>query len=786
MAGAYPHLTFSKEVPLTPRRTGGGFGSPITCNNPQEHGKKLQQQLITFQETIASQLGGEESRNLIKIKLSEKVQFDEISKHGISIIAQQDELLYIAFADEQQLYEFNSRLAKLSSGEYISYPNLLYAIDKMDVWSSTDRKSWAINQFGFPIAELFRLDIELWPIGEVNSAGRVKVATNFEVWIVEQKILQLDKVNRDSLLMYRVEVTLQQAENLLNHKDVRQVDLPPRTGIEFSQLNVDVNEIPVKLNDISDEASLICILDSGINTNHILLQGAIGDAQSFIDDEDESDQVGHGTAVAGVALFGDIEERIDANEWNRELRILSGKVLAKNKHDEAIFDEKTIESTLIKAIMYFHEEYGCRIYNLSLGNLNAPYQQSHISGIAVTLDELVRKLNILITVSSGNYNGSEIINNWRDDYPSYLLSDDATLIDPAPAANVLTVGSFVKHTLTYTERRYQAQGEINELHVANEGQVSPFSRSTPKENGALKPELLAHGGNFAIPARQEGQGWRQVDKHLGVITLNHRPQGSTLLSEFSGTSFSAPYVAHLAGRLLNNYPTASANLLRALLANHARISHEINSTFEEKKHARRVAGYGIVDEDSLFKSSQEHVVLISEEKIENDKHQFFEFPIPDDYFRKGRARRTITVSLAYSPSVRTTRLEYLATKMKFHLVNSDSLESVAVAFNNDNKGIVDSISECDGAKRDLTQEDRSRGTLQSSTWTFNQFNKSRKLFLAVTRQDQAWAASQVNQFEEYALAISITDRENENARLYEQISQKLQARENVKQRAQVG
>ena len=410
-----------------------------------------------------------------------------------------------------------------------------------------------------------------------------------------------------------------------------------------------------------------------------------------------------------------------------------------------VFDGKTIETTLINAITYFHDEYDCRIYNLSLGNLNAPYRHNHVSGIAVTLDELARKLDILIVVSSGNYNGSDIINNWRDDYPSYLLSEDASLIDPAPAANVLTVGSIAKHTMTYAERRYQPQGEINELHVANEGQISPFSRCSQSNKSALKPDLLAHGGNFAIPARREGQSWNQISKHLGVVTLNHNPQGNTLLSEFSGTSFSSVI----------------------------------------KEHTRRVAGYGVVDEDSLFKSSEEHVVLITEEKIENDKHQFFEIPIPDDYFRKGKAIRTITASLAYSPSVRTTRLEYLATKMKFHLVNGDSLDSVAKAFNNENKTQINSIGESDGSKRDITQDDRSRGTLQSSTWTYNQFGKPRKLFLVVTRQDQPWAQNQVNDEESYALAISITDRENEEARLYQQISEKLQAREQVKQRAKI-
>ncbi|MCG6202326.1 S8 family peptidase [Psychromonas antarctica] len=785
MAGAYPHLSFSKETPLKQRRSRNGFGSKIKCENPAKHGKKLQQQIISFQKVLSTQVGGDSSRNLIQIKLIEKMNFENISKHGISIIGQQDETVYLAFADEKQLNEFNSRLAKLVDGEYISYPDLLYAIDKIEAWSTEERKSWAVKQFGFPNEEIFRLDIELWPIGDRGSLNRDKLLSDFVAWLKVETISTLDKVDRDSLIMFRVEVTNLQAEKLLNHKDIRQVDLPPKTGIKFSQLNVDVNILPKELNKPPENASLICVLDSGVNTNHTLLQGAIGDAQSFISGEDESDIVGHGTAVAGVALFGNIEERIESNEWTRELILLSGKVLSKDEYGNPIFDEKTIESTLIDAITYFYEEYNCRIYNLSLGNLNAPYTNSHISGIAVTLDELARKLDILIIVSSGNYTGSEIINNWRDDYPHYLLHSDAALIDPAPAANVLTVGSFAKHTMTYAERQYNHQGEINELHVANAGQVSPFSRSNQKEKSALKPELLAHGGNFAIAARYEGQGWKQIDKHLGVITLNHQPQGNTLLSEFCGTSFSAPYITHLAGRLLNNYPNSSANLLRALLANHARITQEIKTTFKNKEDVRRVAGYGVVDEDSLFKSSEEHVVLINEGEIENDKHQFFELPIPDDYYRKGKAVRTITASLAYSPSVRTTRLEYLATKIKFHLVNSNSLEEVTKSFNNENKKSVKSIPESDGNKRDITQDSRSRGTLQSSTWTFKQFNKERKLFLVVTRQDQPWAENQVEEKETYALAISITDRENENAQLYQQISAQLQTREHAKQQVKV-
>ena len=165
MAGAYPHLSFSKEEPLRLRRSRNGFGTKIKCANPEAHAKGLQKQLKSFQDKNEKQLGGDLSRNIIQIKLFEKMSFEDISKHGISIVGQQDDTVYLAFADEQQLNEFNSRLAQLVDGEYVSYPNLLYAIDKMDVWSIEDRKSWALKNIGFPPESNFVLDIELWPLG---------------------------------------------------------------------------------------------------------------------------------------------------------------------------------------------------------------------------------------------------------------------------------------------------------------------------------------------------------------------------------------------------------------------------------------------------------------------------------------------------------------------------------------------------------------------------------------------------------------------------------------------
>ncbi|WP_219079233.1 hypothetical protein [Vibrio parahaemolyticus] len=183
------------------------------------------------------------------------MSFEEITKHGISIVSQEDQTVYIAFADEKQLQQFNERLSLLVDGEYVTYANLLFAIDKIDAWGYEDRKSWALQQFGFPDEDTFRLDVELWPLGSTGSIARNALVSDFLNWLSSEDIQHLDKVNRDSLVMFRVTVNLNQAQYLLQHRDVRQVDLPPKTGVDFAQLNLDVNILPPTLNTVAESAS---------------------------------------------------------------------------------------------------------------------------------------------------------------------------------------------------------------------------------------------------------------------------------------------------------------------------------------------------------------------------------------------------------------------------------------------------------------------------------------------------------------------------------------------------
>ena len=798
----YKHLSFARENRDNQRRT----KPPPQFKKREDlqgHGQKLNGYFATAEGIARKQLrSAENSPFVLKLRYDGAMTFDSLQKHGLEFIRQEGKQICVVFATEAGLAIFQDHLNKLGmAGEELTYKQILEAIEGIDAWSADDRKSWALRNVGLPDGDTFKLDVELWPHQISNSPMRLRLCAAFEKWLEESKIATIHKLNFDSLVMYRVEVNAAQAAMLLDHSDVRMVDLIPQTGITYPQLNRDIAELPLDIPRPHKDAARVCILDSGINTGHPLLKMAIGESASFVADQDEFDEVGHGTAVAGIALYGDVEACDRGNYWRPEFWLYNGKVMRKcPDRNHAVYDEQTVEATLTEAVEHF-VGLGCRIFNLSLGNTNAPYDGSHVRGLAYILDVLARKHNVLFVVSTGNFSGSEDpavpLNSWRDEYPDYLLHERSVIIDPAPALNVLTVGSVARHDATFDSQRYP---EISQLSPACENQPSPFTRHGPSVKGAFKPDLVAPGGNLACPVHLRDYQWRADMKGLGVLTMNHEFQGRTLFKETSGTSFSAPYITHLGGRLLNEYPDASANLLRAMLVNHAALPREVESTFPEemaqsykdnkatlhREIAREVSGYGLVNEGDLFRSSDNCVVLMCEETIEKDSCQFYELPLPASYLRSARGTRELTVTLAHSPAVRTTRLEYLATQISYRLVKGTSLDEVQAFFNKDTQKEAESRQDDATGNRDISSQQRSRGTVQSSKWTFRQRNPKEKWFVVVTRQDRDWNHQDVLDKEPYALVVTVADRDNEQAQLYTEIQAtleiQLRAREEARQR----
>jgi hypothetical protein len=635
----YEHLKFGRELPLTDRHKKQDMRPRFRPDDPKAYGTALR---LTFdaarQRAAAEDINGYDDRILFKVQLREDATVPTLGDiPGVELLSQEDKSVVLAFADRNGLAEFESRLSSLARDGTASRADLLYALQSFDHWTPEDRKGAALKQHGFPSSDIFILDIELWPMERVDR--RNAMLTAFLGWLREQGIEKLDDLRQPSLVMARVRCTLDQAAGLLlHHRDVRTVDLPPRTGVAVEVLMADISQFP-QPSPPPENAPAIAVLDAGLISNHPLLATAVGDAQAYLTPNrlpHDGPPHWHGTFVSGLALYGDFAECLRQELFLPLLRLFSGKVFEDDDNDQTEFVEKAVD----EAVRDLHRQYGCRVFNLSYGDFNKVYDGRHLRGLAYTLDRLTRELGVLFVVPTGNLRTSELPDNPRTQYPGYLFADDARLLDPAPALSALAVGGLAHHTASRESQRYPQN--IEDLPIAQEDQPFPLGRRGPSINGAIKPDLVDYAGNLAVMR----SGGRARQTGLGLISTcgdfaNGRP-----FAEDIGTSYAAPQVAHRAARLLQTLPDASANLLRSLLAAHARwpgaceelLNHADDA--QGRKRLLQLVGYGRIDDDALYRSLDQAVTLLAEDQIANDKCHFYELPVPDCFWSAGDHRGT--------------------------------------------------------------------------------------------------------------------------------------------------
>ena len=771
----HQHLKLSRDEPVTDRHRARRIVPKFTPASPQYFGSELLTKLVAAEQLIVADIGGFDNRRLLKIVLRDgevMPQLDAIP--GIEIVSQEDKTIVLAFASAEGLQTFEARLTTLAQSGAVKRKDIFYAIEDFNRWTPEDRKGNALRSQGFPESQTFTLDIELWPLEATNL--RVQMLDTFVQWLEQQGIEIFDRLIQPSLVMLRVKASREYAEAILEHRDIRTVDLPPKLGMSVEMLCVDINQFPQVPAPTLDAPSIV-VLDSGLTSNHPLIASTVGETQGFVEpDRSASDNLphGHGTFVAGLALYGDIEANIRSGEFVPRLRLFSGKVFNDDGDDQHEFVERTVE----EAVRYFFETYQCRVFNLSYGDLNKIYDGRHVRGLAYTLDYLTRELGVLFIVPTGNL---DIPENPRTTYPDYLLRNEAKLLDPATALNVITVGGLTRHTASRDAQRHP--NHIEDLPIATEGQPSPFTRSGMSVGGAIKPDFVDEAGNAAVMRASDHIRYQG----LGLVSLKSGFAGGGVFREGFGTSFAAPIVAHKAAKLVGKFPDGSVNFARAMLAVHAKWPHATVQLLNPENDATgknkvlRLAGYGKIDDAALFDSLDQVVTLYSEERIEHNKHHFYELPVPDEFWSQGRRTRTLSIALAYSPEVRTTRLDYKRTKLSFTLVSATSLEAATTAFTH---GRDDGLGER-STNRTITGGERKPSTLQMSRWKFKSpLANGHKLFVVVTRQDANWSTAQ-DELESYALAIVLNDEENAVVNLYERINLMLQARVQQRARARV-
>jgi subtilase family protein len=459
-------------------------------------------------------------------------------------------------------------------------------------------------------------------------------------------------------------------QQLAELDQVARIDLLPRPLLDPAELfTIAAADLP-ELEGPSANAPIVGLIDSGVRSAHPLIGPALVGIETltpeFADGEDES---GHGTRVGGLILHGPLDILVERGLGPRPFcRLLSVRVL---DHEHKFPSDVLWEHELEEAIRYCSSQ-GASIVNLSVGDSSTIYQVPRATPVAALLDALARELQLVIVVSAGNVLPIQYAEPTLESIDHYPLSlrqhPDAALIDPAPAALALTVGSLVGPAAA---GGLSSRETVSVRPLGTEGWPSPFSRHGPGIRGAIKPELSHRGGSIGY--RPDHAAFAD-DPELMVVSagggnVNARDR---LLETSCGTSLATALVTRVAAAVAARHPEAGPNLIRTLVLQSAApptFEGEVRggTLGERREFVLDLVGYGSPGLREAIASSEHRVVLVAEGAIPVDGVHIYEVPIPSSFFESGGTRE-IAVALSYDPPTRGRRLDYLGSRMEFRLV----------------------------------------------------------------------------------------------------------------------
>lgn len=677
----HAHLPLKRLEGELERRKQGGFPGGID-RTPSEHGPKIRGEIeavLEAQQELPA-IDGIDPSLILRIEMSGIVDESTWERLGLHVLSEDQNRTLLLFATDHELSEFQARveayLADPPPGQKgHKYAGLIEAIERVGTAGPDDRVGDSLASFGitrssdFDDGKIYVLDIELFHPGQVFESEIF--VHRLESCLHENKGAILNTYIGDRLLLCRVEASGAAIKEALLLPEVANIERPPKPDLSFDDLGqITFEELEAGVGP-EDAAVAIGIIDSGVNFGHPLLAYAEQSAISPYAGWSHADENGHGTSVASLAVYGDVYGRAEIPDFDAQFWVSSARVV-----DAAgeFPTDVTVPEVMEEAVKQLRADYSCRIFNISLGDPNLVYADGRPGPWAATLDRLARDLDILFVVSTGNQRtvvsalGEDILK----EYPGYLLDAGSRILDPATAANILTVGS-----LAHANGLEDEDEELVGVRpICDAGAPSPFTRSGPGIRGMIKPDLVDYGGNAVWdgPTSKVVSGGSKPS--AGIWAFHHEPI-TRLFRTRSGTSFAAPIVAHKAASLLAAYPDAPASFLRAMLALSADLTKPAYDLLApiDKNAPLMVSGNGVANVDYAASSDDSRVVFYTNDELALDRFAVYELPVPE-IFQTTKGNREIKVSLAFDAPTRRTRADYLGVTMGWRLLRGTDEKAV--------------------------------------------------------------------------------------------------------------
>ena len=479
----------------------------------------------------------------------------------------------------------------------------------------------------------------LWTDPETLPAA--EALTWFELWIrrddggwesqlrAECAALGLEIPNQKLVLPEHIVVIVQatraQVEsslNLLNALSEIRIARSCRVGLtDLSGLEQEewLDEALERIHWPSDEAPAVCLIDSGVNRGHPLIEPLLKerDSETVFSDGDRSDDLKHGTPMAGLAAFGDLRKlMLSTGIWEQLHRLESVKLVRENtSHDPENYGAVTLQAIALAEIS---APFRPRIYCMAItapgpNTMGNPSAWSSAIDMAAAGCESEDGIARVILLSTGN-----VCDHLADfDYPGVL--HESPIEDPAQAWNSVTVGAVTSRD-TIEENDDEARRAVA---IAPRHGLSPFTRTAHgwRPDWPLGPDIVMEGGNLGKARDQSFLHFDSLQLLSTAADFRLRPFGS-----FNATSAATAQAARVAARIAQRYPDYRPETIRGLLVHSARWPAELLSREGLDPHRAgntnrvealmRSYGYGMIDEHRALASLQNQTTIVSERSLQ--------------------------------------------------------------------------------------------------------------------------------------------------------------------------
>lgn len=593
----------------------------------------------------------------------------------------------------------------------------------------------------------------------------------------QERVVKLVKLNYDDIINLILNCSFLSEIRGSTTLTSEWLDLPYTETLEWSE------ELKDRINYSFENKISICVLDTGVNNGHTLLEDVLDDSDmhTFHPSWGVNDLEGHGTLMSGIAVYGNLAKVLESSKsFDVTHHLTSGKIKPKYDTDEELWGDIT---TQVVERVNINKPHNKHVFCMAVST--ADRQTKGIpSSWSASVDNILssstefRNDDKIFCISAGNIHPDNLKHYNEINRLSHVQS-------PAQAWNALSIGSYTKMT------SFNSSGIEGASCVANEGELSPFSTtsSTWDKQWPIKPDVVFEGGN----AVRDTSGFVAGHEDLSYLTTSFNPMNN-LFGFINQTSLSTALASNFIARLYNEFPNLMPETIRGLTIHSADWNQAMKKQYFEKGMSRkklasellRTFGYGVPNFDKAINCYKNSLTLIVEDslqpyfkdvdnqgRIKMNEINFYELPWPKEELEKlGEVDVQMRVTLSYfiepapndlNKNRKWNRYSYSSHGLRFDLIHpNESKEEFLQRMNKNNRDDEETYESQGHSVADkwiIGSAGRDKGSIISDIWVGTAADLATSHMLCIYPIGGWWKErtnlKKFNEIANYSLIVSI-------------------------------